>query len=112
MENKKNKEEISKKEFKYELIIHSIYSIILLFICGWDRIINIPTFPKNFLFLTQICLYSNMIYYLFGLYKNIRQQVTISKSSKFLLLFNFNFTISFVVFIMYWSMLFLDKATL
>ena len=112
MENKKNEEAISKKEFKYELIIHSIYSIILLFICGWDRIINIPTFPKNFLFLTQICLYSNMIYYLFGLYKNIRQQVTISKSSKFLLLFNFNFTISFVVFIMYWSMLFLDKATL
>ena len=112
MKNKKNEETESKKEIKNELIIHSITSIILLFICGWDRIINIPKFPKNFMFLTQICLYSNMIYYLFGLYKNMRQKVTISTSSKLLLLFNFNFTVSFVVFIMYWSMLFLDKATL
>ena len=112
MDNKNKEKIITKKEIKNEIIIHSIISIILLFICGWDRIINIPKFPKNFLFLTQICLYSNMIYYLFGLYKNMIQQVTISKNSKFLLLFNFNFSVSFVVFIMYWSMLFLDKATL
>ena len=112
MEKKDNNEIISKKKIKNDLIIHLIILIILLFICIWDRIVNIPKFPKNFLFLTQICLYTNIIYYLINFYYNLKKQNAIEKNNKLLLFFNFNFTVSFVVFIMYWSMLFLDKATL
>ena len=97
---------------RIELIIHSIILIILLIICGWDRKVNIPKFPKNFLFLTQICLYTNIVYYSIGSYNNIKQQMTVNKNTKLLLLFNFNFCVSFVVFIMYWSLLFIDKTNL
>ena len=112
MKNDNNEETTPKKKLRNELIIHSIILIILFVICCWDRIENIPRFPKNFLFLTQICLYSNIIYYSFSTYHNIKEQNEIIKSPKLLKLLNFNFCISFVVFIMYWSMLFLDKATL
>ena len=108
----KNEQKESKKKLRNELIIHSIIMIILFIICVWDRKVNIPKFPKNFLFLTQICLYTNMIYYSLCIYNNIKEKTTVNKKSKLLLLFNFNFCVSFVVFIMYWSMLFLDKATL
>ena len=53
-----------------------------------------------------------MIYYSLCIYNNIKEKTTVNKKSKLLLLFNFNFCVSFVIFIMYWSMLFLDKATL
>ena len=113
MESKdKNEEVIYKKKLRIELIIHSIILIILLIICGWDRKVNIPKFPKNFLFLTQICLYTNIVYYSIGSYNNIKQQMTVNKNTKLLLLFNFNFCVSFVVFIMYWSLLFIDKTNL
>ena len=113
MENKdKNEEMTYKKKLRIELIIHSIILIILLIICGWDRKVNIPKFPKNFLFLTQICLYTNIVYYSIGSYNNIKQQMTVNKNTKLLLLFNFNFCVSFVVFIMYWSLLFIDKSNL
>ena len=63
-ENNSNNEEISnnnkhKKEFFLHIIILSILSVI----CIWDRIVNVPKFPKNFFFLTQIDLYINIIYY-------------------------------------------------
>ena len=113
MESKdKNEEVIYKKKLRIELIIHSIILIILLIICGWDRKVNIPKFPKNFLFLTQICLYTNIVYYSIGSYNNIKQQMTVNKNTKLLMLFNFNFCVSFVVFIMYWSLLFIDKTNL
>ena len=113
MENKdKNEEMTYKKKLRIELIIHSIILIILLIICGWDRKVNIPKFPKNFLFLTQICLYTNIVYYSISSYNNIKQQMTINKNTKLLFLFNFNFCVSFVVFIMYWSLLFIDKTNL
>ena len=38
--------------------------------------------------------------------------MTVNKNTKLLLLFNFNFCVSFVVFIMYWSLLFIDKTNL
>ena len=112
MEKKDKQEIISKKKIKNELIIHIIISIVLLFICGWDRVVNIPKFPKNFLFLTQICLYTNISYYIINLYHNLKKENAIVINSKLLFFLNFNFSISFVVFIMYWSMIFLDKATL
>ena len=107
----KNKEKETKIKLKKEIIIHSIIMIILFAICVWDRKVNIPKFPKNFLFLTQICLYSNMLYYFLCLYHDIKDQINIYKN-KLLLLYNFNFCVSFVVFVMYWNMLFLDKTTL
>ena len=112
MEKKDKKEILSKKKINNELIIHIIILIILLFICGWDRVVNIPRFPKNFLFLTQICLYTNIIYYIINLYHNFKKQNALDIHSNLLFFFNFNFSISFVVFVMYWSMIFLDKATL
>ena len=113
MENREKSDEIiKKKKLRNELIIHSIIIFILFIICGWDRKINIPKFPKNFLFLTQICLYINLIYYFISIFFNIKYQISMNKSSKILLLFNFNFCVSFVVFIMYWSLLFFDKANL
>ena len=36
-----------------------ISSIILILICIWDRIVNIPKFPYCFLYNTQIDLYAN-----------------------------------------------------
>ena len=112
MEKKNKKEILSKKKIKKELIIHIIILIILLFICGWDRVVNIPRFPKNFLFLTQMCLYTNIIYYIINLYHNLKKQNSIDINFNLLFFLNFNFSISFVVFIMYWSMIFLDKTTL
>ena len=112
MEKKDKKEIIPKKKIKNELIIHIMILIILLFICGWDRVINIPRFPKNFLFLTQICLYTNIIYYIINLYHNLKKQNALDINSNLLFFLNFNFSISFVVFIMYWSMIILDKTTL
>ena len=112
MENKRDEKIKMKKYIRNEIIIHSIILIILFIICLWDRHINIPHFPKNFLYLTQICLYLNMIFYILSLFYNIKFQSFITKISQLSLLFNFNFCISFVVFIMYWSMLLLDKGTL
>ena len=40
MEKKDKKEIIPKKKIKNELIIHIMILIILLFICGWDRVVN------------------------------------------------------------------------
>ena len=112
MENKEDEKIMMKKKLRSEIILHSIIFIILFIICIWDRKINIPHFPKNFLFLTQICLYTSMLYFILSLYHNFKFKTFITKSSKLLLFFNFNFCISFVVFIMYWSMLLLDKGTL
>ena len=112
MEKKDKKEIIPKKKIKNELIIHIMILIILLFICGWDRVVNIPRFPKNFLFLTQICLYTNIIYYIINLYHNLKKQTALDINPNLLFFLNFNFSISFVVFIMYWSMIILDKTTL
>ena len=105
-----NEENKNKKIFKIEFLLHIIISAILSTICIWDRIVNIPKFPKNFLFLTQIDLYINMLYYLISLYYNIAKKKEIKE--KYQLFFNFNFCVSFVVFIMYWSMLIVDRETL
>ena len=100
-EKKLNKDSMSQRK---ELIGHIIISLFLYVICFWDRIENIPKFPKNFLYLTQIDLYLNMIYYSFCLYDNIFYKEETKK--KYNLFFNFCFTLSFVVFIMYWILIF------
>ena len=53
MENfHENDEEIkTKKQLRKEFMGHLIITTFLFFICIWDRIVNIPRFPKNFLFL-------------------------------------------------------------
>ena len=105
-----NEENNNKKIFKIEFILHIFISSFLSIICVWDRIVNIPKFPKNFLFLTQIDLYLNMIYYFICLYYNITKKIEIKE--KYQLFYNFNFCLSFVVFIMYWSMFLFDRETL
>ena len=107
-----NKEEnIKKNKIRKELMIYFLIEVILCIICIWDRIIDIPRFPKCFLFLTQIDLYCNMIYYSLNIY-NIFNNNDSKKKEKFHYFFNFNFCVSFVVFAMYWPMLLLDKKTL
>ena len=111
MEKKEDKEEIlQKKILSKEFILHILISSFLFIIFIWDRIVNIPKFPKNFLFLTQIDLYINMVYYFHCLYINFIKQK--ENKEKYHLLFNFNFCLSFVVFIMYWSMFIIDRETL
>ena len=106
-----NEEEINKKKaFRKEFFGHISISAFLFIICIWDRIVNIPRFPKNFLFLTQIDLYINMIYYSLCIYYNLASKK--GAKGKYQLLFNFNFCVSFVVFIMYWSMFIFDRETL
>ena len=51
-----------------------------------------------------------MIYYFQCLYYNFKKQK--ENKEKIHLLFNFNFCLSFVVFIMYWAMFILDRETL
>ena len=54
MEKKQDKEEILKKKiFSKDFILHILISSFLFVIFIWDRIVNIPKFPKNFLFLTK-----------------------------------------------------------
>ena len=112
MENShENDEEIkTKKQLRKEFMGHLIITTFLFFICIWDRIVNIPRFPKNFLFLTQIDLYINIIYYSLCLYYNII--IKEEAKHKYQILYNFNFCVSFVVFIMYWSMFIFDRETL
>ena len=108
--NNKDEEICNKKNLKKECILHILILSILLIICIWDRIINVPKFPKNFLFLTQIDLYINIIYYSICVYYEIKMNKDIKE--KYQLLFNLNFSISFVVFIMYWSMFVFQRETL
>ena len=105
-----NEEINNKKKFKIEYILHILISSFLSIICIWDRLVNIPKFPKNFLFLTQIDLYINMLYYFICLYYNTTKKAEIK--GKYQLFFNFNFCASFVVFIMYWSMFIFARETL
>ena len=110
MEKQKDKEEMKNKNIlNKEFILNISISSNLLIICIWDRKVNIPRFPKNFLFLTQIDLYLNMIYYFICLFFNIKKKKI---KEKYQIFFNFNVCISFVVFIMYWSMLIFDSKTL
>ena len=52
-----------------------ISSIILILICIWDRIVNIPKFPYCFLYNTQIDLYANMLYYILSSLNNDNELV-------------------------------------
>lgn len=98
-----------KKNTKKALCSHLIIFFILSGINIWDRLNNLPRFPYNFLYLTQINLYIDTIYFLLCLFIDIAK-----KDSKkyYHQLFNFCFTLSFIVFIMYWSMFFIKKDTL
>ena len=94
---------------KYTTYFHIIILIFLISICIWDRIINIPKFPFNFFYVTQIDLYINIIYYILIIivdFNNLNPKLHYQK------FFNFNFSLSFLVTIMFWGMLFIDKRTL
>ena len=96
----------SKKVNKKQIIGHAAILIILSAICIWDRIVNIPKFPKNCLFLTQIDLYLSMIYYAISLIDDLKNINSKQHYQKF---FNFIFCVSFEVFVMFWCMFFLSK---
>ena len=94
---------------KYTTYFHIIILIFLISICIWDRIINIPKFPFNFFYVTQIDLYINIIYYILIIivdFNNLNPKLHYQK------FFNFNFSLSFLVTIMFWGMLIIDKRTL
>ena len=92
MENKKNSN-------KFSLISHFLILIFLISICIWDRITNVPKFPYNFIYLTQIDLYINIIYYTLILIQDFKQKNTKKILNKF---FNFCFSFSFNAFVMFW----------
>lgn len=108
--NKMKKNLIKKKKNnRFPLYSHLIILFILIGINIWDRIINKPSFPKNFLYLTQIDLYISILYYLFCLITDIFKKESKKYYHKF---FNFCFTLSFIVFVMYWLMFFIDNSSL
>ena len=94
---------------KKEIIGHTAILIILSVICLWDRIVNIPKFPKNFLFLTQIDLYLSMLYYTISLIGELKNKNPKKQYQKF---FNFIFCVSFLVCVMFWAMFFLARNTI
>ncbi len=94
---------------KYTIYFHIIILIFLVSICIWDRIVNIPKFPFNFFYVTQLDLYINIIYYILIIKIDLSNLNPILHYQK---LFNFNFSLSFLVTIMFWLMLFIDKRTL
>lgn len=98
-----------KKNVKKTLVSHFIILLLLFGINIWDRLNNIPRFPKNFLYLTQIDLYLSFIYFLLVFILDLCKK----ESKKFYQkLFNFCFVLSFIVFIMFWSMFFIKRDTL
>ena len=99
----------SKNSNKIEIIGHTTILIILSSICFWDRIVNIPKFPKNFLFLTQIDLYLSILYYVISIVYELKNTSSKKHNQKF---FNFIFCISFLVCIMFWPMFFLARNTI
>ena len=102
MENKK------KSSSNFTLISHFLMLFFLISICIWDRINNIPKFPYNFIYLTQIDLYINMIYYTLILIKDLKKQ----NPKNFDKFFNFCFSFSFNAFIMYWLIYFNNSKNL
>jgi len=94
---------------KFTTYSHIIILLFLITICTWDRIINIPKFPFNFFYVTQLDLYINIIYYILIIkidYNNLNPKLHFQQ------LFNFNFSLSFLVTTMFWGMLYIDKGTL
>ena len=87
-----------KSHSKFSLISHFLILIFLISICIWDRITNVPKFPYNFIYLTQIDLYINIIYYTLILIQDFKQKNT----KIFAKFFNFCFSFSFNAFVMFW----------
>lgn len=94
---------------KLTSISHIIILLFLISICIWDRIVNIPKFPFNFFYVTQLNLYINIIYYLLIIKTDLNNLNPILHYQR---LFNFIFSLSFLVTIMFWGMIFIDKGTL
>ena len=94
---------------KYTIYFHIIILIFLVSICIWDRIVNIPKFPFNFFYVTQLDLYINIIYYILITKIDLNNLNPILYYQKF---FHFNFSLSFLVTIMFWLMLIIDKRSL
>lgn len=92
-------------------ISHIIIQTFLTVICIWDRYLNIPRYPRNFLYITQLDLYLHMIYFTIMLYIELIKK---NKASHLHCetLFNFNFALSFLAFVMFWGMFFVDPQTL
>ena len=97
-----------KSHSKFSLISHFLILIFLISICIWDRIENVPKFPYNFIYLTQIDLYINIIYYTLILIQDFKQKNT-KILGKF---FNFCFSFSFNAFVMFWLIYFNNSKNL
>lgn len=94
---------IKKKKNDKKACCSHLFILLLLFVIAiWDRIINVPKFPTNFLYLTQIDLYLSILYFLLMLLVDMSKKESKKQYQK---LFNFSFTLSFIVFVMFWSML-------
>ena len=92
-----------------KIISHIILESFLLGICIWDRIVNIPKYPYNFFYMTQIDLYLHMTYFALIIFEDIKYGNSFLAYQQF---FNFCFSISFLCFVMYWGMiLFTAKST-
>ena len=92
-----------------KIISHIILESILLGICIWDRIVNIPKYPYNFFYMTQIDLYLHMTYFALIIFEDIKYGNSFLAYQQF---FNFCFSISFLCFVMYWGMILFNPNTL
>lgn len=90
-------------------ISHIILESILLGICIWDRIVNIPKYPYNFFYMTQIDLYLHIVYFALILFEDCRHGNSFLAYQQY---FNFCFSISFLCFVMYWGMIIFNPNTL
>ena len=92
-----------------KLTIYILIISYLIFTCVWDRINNIPKFPFNFFYVTQWCLYLNMIYFTYVLYRELRFGDSNKSAQK---LYNYIFSISFLVGLMFWVLFLIQPRTL
>ena len=92
-----------------KIISHIILESILLGICIWDRIVNIPKYPYNFFYMTQIDLYLHMAYFAMIIFEDIKYGNSFLSYQQF---FNFCFSIAFLCFVMYWGLILFNPSTL
>ncbi|MCQ2817956.1 MAG: androgen-induced gene 1 family protein [archaeon] len=82
-----------------QIIYHSIVSILDIIAVIWDRIVGIPKFPKNFLYMTQNLLYLHTIYFISSLYHDLKHKNSTNYNQK---LYNLVLIIGFFTIVMYW----------
>ena len=92
-----------------KFLSHLFLLNVLIGICIWDRIVNIPKYPYCFFYMTQIDLYLPIIYFSLITFEDLLYGKSHLSHQ---LLYNFCFALSFMVFAMFWSLMVYNPHTL